>query len=112
MKIFLNENCLIYFLIGVIDGDGYIGLSYTKKKGTRKNLIICSHSSWYDTWIIIKNKCSEYYGITMSCKIHDKGYVKIGIYDTKSHKTLINYLNNIPYMKRKWDKLKNYYDER
>lgn len=112
LSLFLNKNWLIYFLIGFIDGDGYLTLSHTKEKGTRKNLTITNHSSWYETWVKIKNKCSEYYNISMSCRVTNQGYVKVGIYDTNSHITLLKYLDKLPYMKRKWDKFINYYNER
>lgn len=110
LSLFLNKDWLIYFLIGFIDGDGCLTLSYTKEKGTRKNLTITNHASWYDNWIKIKNKCFEYYNINMHCTITNYGYVRIGIYDADSHMILLNHLNQLPYMKRKWDKFIDYYN--
>lgn len=37
----------------------------------------------------------------MHCTTTNYGYVKIGIYDVDSHMTLLNHLNQLPYMKRK-----------
>ena len=112
LSLFLNKEWLIYFLIGFIDGDGCLTLSYTKEKGTRKNITINSHISWYNNWVNIKNKCLEYYNINVNCSITNRGYVKIGIYDINSHIILLNHLTQLPYMQRKWNKFIEYYNER
>lgn len=107
MDIFYTKDLLIYFLIGLIDGDGSIWISnQTETNHGSISLRIEVHPNWKDRFIELFSKIEELYGIRFNIKTSNKGYVKAEIASRKDLEKLYMYIDNCDYMTRKWDKVK------
>lgn len=101
----INDDFFISFLIGFIDGDGYI-----KKQHNRLDSLIYIklHSSWLDNLFIIKNKLCSIYNKNMNNPALNKaGYSKFCIGNNFIQKELKKFAidNNLPILIRKWDRI-------
>ena len=107
LDIFYTKDLLIYFLIGLIDGDGSIWISnQTETNHGSIALRIEVHPNWKDRFIELFSKIEELYGIRFNIKTSNKGYVKAEIASRKDLEKLYMYIDNCNYMTRKWDKVK------
>ena len=107
LDIFYTKDLLIYFLIGLIDGDGSIWISnQTETNHGSIALRIEVHPNWKDRFIELFSKIEELYGIRFNIKTSNKGYVKAEIASRKDLEKLYMYIDNCDYMTRKWDKVK------
>lgn len=100
---FLTKNRLLYFLIGIIDGDGYISNipNYSIK--------IKTHISWYDNYYYIKNKLYDLYKINSNLIINKKGFIEFSITNKKDIFKIYKYSLLLPYkMERKWLRIQEY----
>ncbi len=100
LSIFLNKENLIYFFIGLIDGDGCIW-----KSKEWINLRIELHLNWLDTLQLLSNKLKEFYDINCKVKTTKRGTSKIDINTKKDLQILKNYSKNVEFLERKWSKL-------
>lgn len=98
VSIFLNKNRLIYFLAGLIDGDGYIGNAISIK----------CHPNWHQEFLKIKDSLLKFYNIDSSVTIQKDGWLVLRICGKKQLLSIYEMIKNkIPYMERKWFKLSN-----
>ncbi len=95
---FLTGNRLKYFLCGLIDGDGHIDK-------TNKNIRIKMHFSWLDNLKLISEFLASEYEIKSSTRINKQGWAVIQITTAGSKKLKRLVLDNVPYLKRKWDRI-------
>lgn len=102
LSIFLTKDNLLPFFIGIIDGDGCI---WESKKWI--SLRVELHGNWLNTLQLISNKLKEFYDIDCKIKTSNRGYAQLNINTKKDLKILKNYINNVEYLERKWDKLAN-----
>lgn len=106
LKYFYKKEYLIYFLIGLIDGDGSIWRSrVTKTSKGSIALRLEMHSSWEETLKDLSSKIKEFYDIDFNVKINSKGFVKMEI-SSKDHLIkLYEYTKNknIKPLERKWE---------
>ena len=100
LSIFLNKENLIYFIIGLIDGDGCI---WESKNWL--NLRIELHGNWLNTLQLLSNKLKEFYDIDSKIKTSKRGYSQLNISTKKDLKALKNYIKDVEFMERKWSKL-------
>ena len=109
LSIFMTRKNLIYFLIGFIDGDGSIEIKDKKEKGISKTIKIVGYKTWKPIWEAIAKKCLDFYDIKINIHDHKENYVVCTIYSNDSHLSLLSYLQKVPYLSRKWNKLIKYY---
>jgi len=100
----MNDNLFFSFLIGFIDGDGYIQKDKRKKNEFR--ITIKLHQSWIDILQLLSDRICNYLKLkNYSAIINNQGFAKIGFSNFEIVKFLkkhaINY--NLPILKRKWD---------
>ncbi|MGM9530399.1 LAGLIDADG family homing endonuclease [Intestinibacter sp.] len=107
LDIFYNKKLLIYFLIGLIDGDGSIWISNcTETSKGSISLRIEVHPNWEERLRELISKIEEFYNIKFNIKTSSKGYIKAEIASKKDLEELYKYIDNCDYMARKWDKVK------
>lgn len=96
---FFTTTNLKYFIVGLIDGDGHVD-SYNK------NIKIKIHPNWSSTLQNISKLLLEHYSIPSSITMTKDGWVILTITakGSKLLKALIQF-EDIPYMKRKWDRI-------
>jgi hypothetical protein len=102
-----NDDLFISYLIGFIDGDGYIG----KQSGNRKDHLIQFkiHKNWKNNLLYFNKRIQEIINIKLKCKPNDafNNCVKM----TWANKIVVKYLKNkteelkLPVLQRKWDKI-------
>lgn len=108
LDVFYKEDLLIYFLIGLIDGDGSI---WTSKKHDLDrgsiSLNITAHPNWLERYQELMNKVQEFYNIHFNIKITKRGYISASIKSRKDLLELYKYvkLGKCDYLSRKWDKV-------
>ena len=96
---FLTQDKILYFLAGIIDGDGYI----TKMGNSIK---IKCHKNWYDNFKLIQNKIKDNFNIDSTLYICSKGWTNFGINKQKHCKIFKKLIqNSIPLLTRKWDRI-------
>ena len=104
IEYFFNRDCLIYFLIGLIDGDGSIWLS--NKGRSSPTFQIMMHSSWLPVLRLLSNKVHEYYDISTIIKMSKSGYALMTCADQDSMRLLNDYAKPFQYkLNRKWDRI-------
>lgn len=109
LDIFYTKELLIYFLIGLIDGDGSIWISNQTEINHRSiSLRIEMHPSWENRFMELFSKVKEFYNIKFNIKISSKGYIKADIASRKDLETILPYLDGCDYMSRKWNKAKTF----
>lgn len=107
LDIFYTKELLVYFLIGLIDGDGSIWISnQTETNHGSITLRIEVHPSWENRFRELFSKIEELYNIKFNIKTSSKGYIKAEIASRKDLEELYKYIDNCDYMARKWDKVK------
>lgn len=107
LDIFYNKELLIYFLIGLIDGDGSIWISnQTEANHGSIALRIEVHPSWENRFKELFSKIEEFYQIRFNIKTSSKGYIKAEIASRKDLEQLSKYINDCDYMARKWNTVK------
>ena len=102
LSVFYTKEYLLPFVIGLIDGDGCIWES--------KNwlsLRIELHGNWLNTLQLISDKLKEFYDIDCKIKTSKRGFSQLNINTKKDLKILKNYICNVDYLERKWNKLSN-----
>lgn len=102
LSIFLNKENFIYFIIGLIDGDGCI---WESKNWL--NLRIELHLNWLNTLKLISSKLKEFYDIDCKINTTKKNTSKLEINTKKDLKILKSFINSVDFMERKWSKLSN-----
>jgi hypothetical protein len=107
LNIFLTKDLLLPFFIGLIDGDGCIWETHSgkDKKSSWLNLRVEIHINWLKTLQLISDKLKEFYNISSKVKTTKKVTSKIEICTTKDLKILKNYIHNVDFLERKWNKL-------
>lgn len=100
LSIFYTKENLLPFVIGLVDGDGCI---WESKDWL--NLRIELHGNWLNTLQIISNKLKEFYDIDCKIKTSKRGYSQLNINTKKDLKILKDYISNVDYLERKWNKL-------
>lgn len=96
---FIPKEYIIPFIIGFIDGDGSL---------STKSIRIECYKTWINNLIFFGEYLKENYNINYRADINKNGYA--GIYFTQKDSSLLKYIMleyNIPFMKRKWNLLKN-----
>lgn len=102
LSVFYTKENLLPFIIGLIDGDGCI---WESKNWL--NLRIELHGNWLSTLQIISDKLKEFYDIDCKIKTSKRGYSQLNINTKKDLKILKDYISNVDYLERKWNKLSN-----
>lgn len=100
LSVFLTQNNLLPFFIGMIDGDGCI---WESKNWL--NLRVELHGNWLNTLQLLSDKLKEFYDIDCKVKTTKRGTSKIDINTKKDLLILKNYINNVEFLERKWSKL-------
>jgi hypothetical protein len=100
IKYFFIPELFIYFLIGLIDGDGSIWISKNWP-----NIRIEVHYNWLKTFKKISKVLFKFYGINAKVKISKRGFVQLYINDKKSIHILLKASEEVPRLDRKWIKL-------
>lgn len=106
LSVFYRKELLIYFLIGLIDGDGSIWIS--NKSETNRGSIALRlemHPNWEAALSDLCNKVYEFYQIKFNIKRSKKGYIKAEIATKNDLLKIYSYINNCDYMPRKWNKV-------
>lgn len=109
LEIFYNSDILIYFLIGLIDGDGSIWRSrHTNTSKGSISIRIELHPTWENVLIELFNKIEIFYKIKFNIKKSSKGYIKAEIAGINHIKELYKYIDKskCDYMDRKWNLVK------
>lgn len=107
LDVFYTKELLVYFLIGLIDGDGSIWVSnQTETNYGSISLRIEVHKNWEDRFKELFNKIAELYNINFNIRTSSKGYIKAEIASRKDLEELYKYIDACDYMPRKWDKVK------
>ena len=106
IKIPENKDLFFAYFVGLVDADGCIEISKTKKA---KQLKIELHPSWFDNLFRISNFIKEYLGIESKVSINGRGYAILKI---TGHKNILNIKNKavslqIDYLERKWVDISN-----
>lgn len=117
-----NDDLFLSFLIGFIDGDGYISTKKNRIKASN-TIVIQLYHTWklvISNWINRLYKLAEieclggYYKSENNAKINKRGYASITIGNSK----VVSFLKskilelNIPALNRKWDKVSLDYSNR
>ena len=107
LDIFYTKELLVYFLIGLIDGDGSIWINnQTETNHGSIMLRIEVHPNWEDRFKELFSKVEELYDIKFNIRTSSKGYIKAEIASRKDLEELYKYVDNCDYMARKWNKVK------
>lgn len=95
---------LIYFLLGLIDGDGCLYLTKTWK-GTNsfKNCRIVIHQNWLPFLEELKKELEFKYNIKCIVKLNSRNNATMYFKDSEIEK-ILPFLKNTPYLSRKWDR--------
>lgn len=105
---FCKQDLLIYFLIGLIDGDGSIWFSSKNEKSPTFQIMM--HINWIDQLNLLSSKLKEYYSIETAVKISKNGYALL-ICSNQRSMQLVYELGRISLrMQRKWSKLDTHYN--
>jgi hypothetical protein len=104
---YFKTNNLIYFLIGLIDGDGCLYL--TKKwNGDKKfkNCRIVIHQNWLPFLELLQKEIESKYNIKSVVKLNSRYNATMYIKDSEINK-ILPFLKNTPHLNRKWGKFVN-----
>jgi hypothetical protein len=102
LSIFYTKEYLLPFVIGLIDGDGCIW-----EGNDWLNLRIELHGNWLNTLQLISDKLKKFYDIDCKIKTSKRGFSQLNINTKKDLKILKDYIPNVNYLERKWNKLSN-----
>lgn len=100
----INELCekdrILYFLAGIIDGDGYIAVR------NNRAISIKVHPNWTQEYKLISAKIKQYFNLKSSVSHNKDGWLVFRMTKTMDIIDLFKYIKDkVPYMERKWDKL-------
>jgi hypothetical protein len=99
-NITIFKDYFIELFIGLIDGDGHI-----RFKNGYYNCTIELYKTWFDVLENFKIMLQSL-GISSVVKYTKKGkYCRLSIVGKENLNKLVIFTNNLPYMKRKWDKI-------
>ena len=101
-----NEKLIIYLIIGFIDGDGNVSKQYKRQDCFIRIKI---HKSWEK---ILKEFCEIINYNSEHVKINKNGYCELYISDSEIVTNLKKKSNDIPVLKRKWEKIDENYISR
>jgi transposase len=93
-----NKDLLKYLLIGFIDGDGTINEN-------------CIRFRIHSSWINVLKEFSMLLDLENNPTITKDGYAYLRINKTKALETLLPLVDTIPYLERKWKRIKNIKNE-
>ena len=65
------------------------------------------HGNWLNTLQIISNKLKEFYDVDCKITTSKRGFSQLNINTKKDLKILKDYISNVDYLERKWNKLSN-----
>lgn len=98
------ENTLVYFFIGFVDGDGCIWFH-----NNYPQLKIETHCSWKENLEWVAEVLRTKYGIESAVvKISKKGTVVLSIGRRRDIISLLEFVKEVDYMQRKWEKIFEY----
>lgn len=101
---FLTEPRLIYFLAGLIDGDGHIS-----QRAGDYQIRIKVHYNWHKQFNLISSKINEFYSVSSSSYVSSQGWAILSISRKADIQNLKRKLSNsVPLMARKWDIVDEY----
>lgn len=100
LSIFLTEERLLPFFIGLVDGDGCIWNS----KGSI-NLRVELHGEWIDTLGLLSSKLKEFYDIDSRINVSKRGFAQLNINAKKNFQILKTAANELDALERKWEKI-------
>ena len=99
---FLCRTRLIYFLGGLIDGDGHI-----QTKSGSSQIRIKVHFNWHKTLNIVAECLNAFYGLHFRSYISEKGWAILETSKKEDMTKLFNSLSSkTPIMPRKWNAIK------
>lgn len=101
---YFKTNNLIYFLLGLIDGDGCLYL--TKKwngMNEFKNCRIVLHQNWLSFLELLQKEIESKYNIKSIVKLNSRNNAIMYIKDSEINK-ILPFLKNTPFLNRKWNK--------
>jgi hypothetical protein len=101
-----NEELIKYLIIGFIDGDGNISKQYKRQDCLIRIKI---HKSWEK---ILKEFCKVIHYNAERVKINKDGYCELCISDSEIVTFLKKKANEVPVLKRKWEKINENYISR
>ena len=101
-----NRELVKYLFIGFIDGDGNISKQYKRQDSFIR---IKTHKSWEK---ILKEFCELINYDNAHVRINKDGYCELYISNSKVVTELKKITNNIPVLKRKWEKIDENYVSR
>ena len=105
LNVFSTPELLIYFLIGLIDGEGSIWRSnQTSTNKGSLSIRIEMHPNWKRTLEELFQKIYEFYGIKFNIRMSKRGYVKAEIAGIEHVKKLYTFVKkeNCDFLDRKW----------
>lgn len=100
LSIFLSEENLINFFIGLIDGDGCI---WESKNWL--NMKIELHLNWLNTLRLLSSELKKFYDIDCKVFVNKRGTSNLVINTKKDLRILKSYIKNTEFLERKWSKL-------
>lgn len=89
----IPDNKLLSFIVGLIDGDGYIN-----KDGAIK---VELHYNWLSTLAYLCERLSAF-GINAFSDYNQRGFAVLKVYQQNSLKILLNASRQLPILERKW----------
>ncbi len=102
VSVFCTPNRLAYFMAGLIDGDGYIGVAEAGGVSIRVKV----HPSWADAFRLLAAKLDELYGVRAVVRFTGDGWVYIDINRMRHAVRLYDLIDGkVPRMDRKWKPL-------
>lgn len=107
IEYFCRSDLLIYFLVGLIDGDGSIWFS--SGSGASPTFQIMMHSNWVSALQQISKCLFSFYQIETLVKMSKSGYALLVCKNQASMKLTYELGKIHLRMKRKWGKLDSYY---
>lgn len=103
----INDDALfLSWLVGFIDGDGYVGNQWGRKD---YQIRIKCHKSWLKNFLYIQKRLSAIFGVKMSkAKLNNFGYANVSICNNRVIIGLKKFVldNSLPALERKWDIIK------
>lgn len=101
----IPDEFLLSFFVGFFDGDGYFP-TYKERPNTTKMRIIV-HKNWISSLEQLAIKLSRYGFSSIKTSINKRGYAQIIFYGKDAIKNIkeLCLMNQIPILKRKWNKV-------
>jgi intein/homing endonuclease len=103
LDIFFDKERLVYFFIGLVDGDGCIWLR--KKRWIHLKIEI--HVNWLPVLQKLSIALKELYGIESKVSVSKKNTAVMQINGVENFRLLQSFLIGIDFMERKWDQIQS-----